>query len=88
MTAVADFITNDIIFISYDAETGLKATEDNEIMRIRTVEKDDAEAMEATKGMKLLGESEDLVYYALNSNYKTGKLALTESELNDSFVIL
>ena len=88
VTAVADFTTNDIIFISYDAETGLKATEDNEIMRIRTVEKDDAEAMEATKGMKLLGESEDLVYYALNSNYKTGKLALTESELKDSFVIL
>ena len=88
VTAVADFTTNDIIFISYDAKTGLKATSDNEIMRIRTVEKDDTDAVESARGLKQLGESDDMIYYAATNNLKTGKLALTESELKDSFVIL
>lgn len=88
VTAVADFNNNDIIFISYDEKTGLKPTSNNEIMRIHAVEKDDEEAVEAAKGMKSLGESDDMLYYTVNNNYKTGKLALTESELKDCFVIL
>ncbi|MDE6727408.1 MAG: hypothetical protein K2J80_05645 [Oscillospiraceae bacterium] len=89
VSAVPDFNNNTIIFIAYNAETGLIATEDNEIMRIHTIEKDDKEAVEAAKGMKFLGESDDLLFYcAENERCRNGELALTESELNDSFVIL
>lgn len=88
VTAIADFNNNDIIFISYDAQTGLAATQNNEIMRIHSVEKDDTEAVEAAKGMKMISESDDMLYYAVNSNSKNGKLALTESELKDCFVLL
>lgn len=88
VTAIPDFNNNDIIFISYDAEKGLVADESNEIMRIHSVEKDDAEAVEAAKGMKLLGESDDMYYYLANGALKNNKLALTESELSDCFVLL
>ena len=88
VTAIPDFNNNDIIFISYDAETGLQVTEDNYIMSIHSVNKDDTEAVEAASGMKKIGESDDTVYYAVNSRSKNGKLALTESELNDCFVLL
>lgn len=88
VTAIADFNSNDIIFISYDAEKGLAADESNEIMRIHSVEKDDAEAVGASKGMKLLGESDDMYYYLADGASKNSKLALTESELGDCFVLL
>lgn len=89
VTAVADFTNNDIIFISYNADVGLNVTEDNEIMRIHAVEKSNKEAVDAADGMKSIGESEELLFYCIvnNSDY-TSKLALTESELKDSFVIL
>ncbi|MCM1164596.1 MAG: hypothetical protein NC401_01145 [Ruminococcus sp.] len=89
VTAVADFTANEIIFISYSAETGLAVTEETELMRIRSVPKDDPEALEDAKSLKLLGESDDAVFYCIETaGYKTGKLALTESELKASFIIL
>lgn len=88
VTAIPDFNNNDIIFISYNADTGLAVTDDNYIMRIHSVDKDDPEAVKAAYGMKLIGESDETLYYALNSDSKNGKLALTESELSDFFVLL
>lgn len=88
VTAIPDFNNNDIIFISYDAETGLNVTEDNYIMRIHSVSKDDPEAVEAAKGMKKISESDDTIYYSVNAQNTDGKLALTESELSDCFVLL
>lgn len=89
VTAVADFTNNDIIFISYNADVGLNVTENNEIMRIHNVEKSNSEAVEAAANMKKIGESEELVFYCtVNTSAETSKLALTESELKDSFVIL
>lgn len=89
VTAVADFTANEIIFISYNAEKGLAVTEETELMRIRTVSKDDPEALENSKELKFIGESEDSVFYCIETTgYKTGKLALTESELKASFIIL
>ncbi|MDE7360782.1 MAG: hypothetical protein K2N38_02485 [Oscillospiraceae bacterium] len=89
VTAVADFPNNEIIFISYNEETGLAVTEETELMRIRAVPKDDPEALEAAKSFKLLGESDETVFYCIETaGYKTGKLALTESELKASFIIV
>lgn len=89
VTAVADFANNEIIFISYDPNTGLEVNEKTELMRIRAVPKDDPEALERAKSLKLLGESTDTAFYCIETaGYKTGKLALTESELNASFIIL
>ena len=89
VTAVADFSANEIIFISYDPENGLAVTEETELMRIRSVPKDDPDALEEAKSLKLLGESDDAVFYCIETTgYKTGKLALTESELKASFIIL
>lgn len=89
VTAVADYNSNSIIFIAYDPETGLKATADNEIMRIFTVEKSDAEGVSAAEDMLILGESDDLLFcYVENENCKSGELALSESELDSGFVIM
>ncbi len=89
VTAVADFVNNEIIFISYDPAAGLVVNEKTELMRIRAVPKVDTEALEAAKSLKLLGESTDTAFYCIETTgYKTGKLALTESELDASFIIL
>jgi len=89
VTAVADFVNNEIIFISYDQATGLVVNEKTELMRIRAVPKVDTKALEAAKSLKLLGESTDTAFYCIETTgYKTGKLALTESELDASFIIL
>ena len=88
VTAVPDFNNNDITFISYDAGTGLEITEDNYIMQIHPVDKDDADAVKAARGMTLISESEDTLYYAENTDTKNSKLALTESELSACFVLL
>lgn len=89
VTAVADFANNEIIFISYDQSTGLAVNEKTELMRIRSVPKDDPAALEAAKSFKLLGESADTAFYCIETaGYKTSKLALTESELKASFIIL
>lgn len=89
VTAVADFQNSEIVFISYDAAIGLQHTDETELMRIRYVSKDDSDALEAAKTLKLLGESEDAVYYCIEATgYKASKLALTESELKASFIVL
>lgn len=89
VTAVADFNSNDIIFIAYDERTGLNVTEENEIIRIHSVEKDNKDAAPETDGMKLIGESEDMIYFAVcNSSLKTENLALTDSELKACFIVL
>ncbi len=89
VTAITDFTNNEIIFISYDPGTGLEVNEKTELMRIRSVPKDDPKALEEAKSLKLLGESADTAFYCIESTgYKAGKLALTESELKASFIIL
>ena len=88
VTAVPDFNNDDIIFISYDPETGLEVTEDNYIMRIRSVNKDDPQAVAAAKGMQMICESDETIYYAVNGPSANSSLALTESELSDCFVLL
>ena len=89
VSAVPDFTTNEIVFISYNSGTGLEVNEKTELMRIRAVDKDDEQAVENAAGMKVLGETEDTVYCCSETNgYLTGKLALTESELQNSFIII
>ncbi len=88
VTAVADFNNNDIVFISYNAKTGLKVTKNNEIMRIHAVEKNNKDEDETSKGMQYLGESDEMLYYTAKGNIKNRKLALTDSELKDSFKLL
>lgn len=89
VSAVVNYPANEIVFISYDAAKGLVADETTELMRIRTVAKDDVDGINAAAGMKLLGESDEvLYYYSVTNGYKTGKLALTESELENSFIVL
>ncbi len=89
VSAVADFTNNDIIFIAYDPQTGLTVTPENEIMRIHAVPRGDGSAENAASGMSRLAESNDLIfYYSVSSDRAMSKLALTESELRDSFVLL
>lgn len=89
VTAVTDFNSNSIIFIAYDEQTELKVTPENEIMRIRAVEKSGSEAESAAEDMTVLGESDDLLFcYAENETLKKAELALKASELDDCFVIL
>ena len=89
VSAVPDFPNNEIVFISYNEETGLEISEETELMRLRSVDKDDPEAMEAAKSLKVLGESEDTLFCLIESaSYKTWNMALTESELSNSFIIL
>lgn len=89
VSAVADFTNNDIVFIAYDQRTGLTVTPENEIMRIHTVERGDGNAENAAGGMRPLAESDErLFYYSVSDRRSLSKLALTESELRDSFVLL
>lgn len=89
VTAVADFTNNDIIFISYNAEVGLNVTESNEIMRIHAAEKSDRYIPAVSEGEEKIEESEELEFFCtVNKSAETSKLALTESELKDSFVVL
>lgn len=90
VSAVVNSADSEIIFISYDsAGSGLEVNSATELMRIRAVDKDDKEGLAASKHMRVIGESEDTVYCCIEtSGYKTGKLALTESELMNSFIIL
>lgn len=88
VTAVPNLQDNEIVFISYDANKGLEVNESNELMRIRIVDRNDDKAMVQATGMSVLAETEDTVYYYTETmGYKTGKLALSESELQNSFII-
>lgn len=89
VSAVPDFDNNEIVFISYNTESGLTDIKSTELMRIRSVDKDDEQAMEASKGLKQLGETEETLFFCIETGeYKAGALALTESELQNSFIML
>lgn len=89
VTAVPDLLENEIIFIGYDAATGLEVNDENELMRIRIVDKGDREAQKAATGMTLIGANADNLYYCYQTDGETaGKLALSMSELQDSFILL
>lgn len=89
VSAVVNSQDNEIIFISYSAETGLEVNDSTELMRIRTIDKDDTEALVNSKDYHIIGESEDsIICCKETTGYLTGKLALTESELQNSFIVL
>lgn len=89
VSAVVNYQDNEIIFISYSAETGFAVNESTELMRIRTIDKDDTEALVNSKDYRMIGESEDsIVCIKETPGYLTGNLALTDSELQNSFIIL
>lgn len=92
VTAIPDFNNNEIVFISYNTKTGLNITPETELMRIRAVDKDDTSAVDAVSAQnefRLLAENDEMAYYISETNgYRTGKLALTESELKYNFIML
>lgn len=90
VTAAVNYSDREIIFYSYDSSKNIaEYDESNELMRIRAVSKDDMQAMAAASEMKYLGENEDTLYCCSETNgYKTGRLALTDSELENCFIIL
>lgn len=94
VTAVVNWQDNEIVFLNYDPASydpmkGLEVTEENELLRIRTIDKDDIQGLAAARDMIPLGESEDSVYcYSVTTGYKNGQLALTASELENCFIIL
>lgn len=89
VTAVVNSQENEIIFISYSGETGLEVNDSTELMRIRTIDKDDTEALVNSKDYHMIGENEEnIICCKETTGYLTGKLALTESELRDSFIVL
>lgn len=89
VTAVPNLLENEIIFISYDSSAGLEVNESNELMRIRIVDKGDKESQKAATGMTLIGANEDSLYYCYQTDgYAAAKLALSMSELQDSFILL
>lgn len=89
VTAVPDFANNEIVFVSYDEEKGLVVDSSTELLRIRAVDKDDEKALADSKKMNFLGQTEETYFcYSVTKGYLTGKLALTESELNKNFFML
>lgn len=89
VSAVANSQDNEIVFISYNQETGLEISDSTELMRIRTIDKDDAEALANSKDYRTIGENdENIICCKESAGYLTGNLALTESELQDSFIVL
>ncbi len=89
VTAVPNLLENEIIFISYSQEKGLTVDESTELMRIKIVDKGDSSAQKSVTGMTLIGANEDSLYYCYQADgYDTGKLALSMSELQDSFILL
>ncbi len=89
VTAVPNLQENEIIFISYDIAFGLEVNDSTELMRIRIVDRNDTDAMSSATSMKVLGANEECIYYYSETDgYRTGKLALSEDELRNSFIIL
>lgn len=89
VSAVPNLLENEIIFIGYDPATGLEVNDRTELMRIRIVDKGDREAQKAATGMTLIGANEESLYYCYQTDaYMAGKLALSMSELQDSFILL
>lgn len=89
VSAVVNYADNEIIFISYSQASGLEVNSSTELMRIRTIDKDDTEALVNSKDYHMIGENdENIICCKETTGYLTGKLALTESELKDSFIVL
>ncbi len=89
VSAVLNSQDNEIVFISYDQEKQLTVDKTTELMRIRTIDKDDTEALVNSKDFRLIGESdESIICIKETTGYLTGKLALTESELQNSLIVL
>lgn len=91
VSAIPDFTANEIIFVAYDESSGIDGSKNNELMRIRYVDKSNADAVTAVQSEELtvLGETETALYCCVNSSrYNASTMALTESELENSFVIL
>lgn len=88
VSAVVNSADNEIVFLAYSAQSGLEINEATELMRIRAIDKDDTQGLAAAKGMALLGESEDTIYAcAQTAGDNNSSLALTESELQNCFII-
>ena len=88
VSAVLNSQDNEIIFVSISAN-GLMADPSTELMRIRTIGKDDTEALVNSKDFRMIGESDDsIICIKETTGYLTGKLALTESELQNSLIVL
>lgn len=85
VTAVADFANNEIVFISYDERIGLNTNAAREILRIRAVDKDDKEGLKDAQSLTFIGETDE-TYYCIKQ--QDGRLALTESELQNCFKML
>lgn len=80
VTARTEFATNEIVF---------EYSDHDEILRIRSVDKDDAEAMAAAREYKKLGESDETAYFIIESGrFNNDLMKLTASELKNSFIVL
>ncbi len=91
VTAVVNSQDNEIIFIAYNNYTGLEVSEATEIMRIRTIARADAAGISAALqlGYDNFAENDDSVYFiAQTADYHAGRLALTDSELKNSFKVI
>lgn len=89
VSVIPNTSTNEILFVTYDEEIGIKGSDVNEIMRIRCVDKNDAAAVSAASGLTVLGENDDTLFcYIESGKFRTGTMALTDSELKNSFIIL
>ncbi len=89
VSAIPDFANNEIVFVRYDSEIGISESITNELMRIRAVDKDNAEAVKASDGLKKLGESDETMFFIIESDSSFAtQMALTQSELENSFIIL
>lgn len=90
VTASVNYAANEIVFYSYDSSKSVaEHDESSEIMRIRAVSRSAESLPENMDEYRILGENDETVYlcYETNGN-KTGRLALTEAELKDCFIIL
>ncbi len=90
VTAAVNYADNEIIFYSYDSSKSIaEYDEGNELMRIRAVSRTDESLTEQEAQYKVLGENEETVYLCYETKgYKTGRLALTDAELKNCFIIL
>ncbi len=89
VSAVVNSQDNEIVFISYSADKGVVVDESTELLRIRTIDKEDTEALVNSKDFRMIGENEEsIICIKESAGYLTGSLALTESELQNSLTIL
>ena len=89
VSAVVNSQDDEIVFISYSAEKGVTVDKSTELLRIRTIDKEDTERLVNSKDFRMIGENEESVICIKESTgYLTGTLALTESELQNSLIIL